>query len=370
MTICLNMIVKDEAAVIARCLRSVRHLVDYWVIVDTGSTDTTREIILQEMASLPGELYERTWVDFGHNRTEALQLAAGKADYTLTLDADEVLEAPAGFAFPALDKDSYLVRVELGSLAYARTLLLKSALPWRYEGVVHEYPDCAEAKTRGQLDGLVNRPRYDGARSKDPQKYAKDAELLRRALEKDPSNARNVFYLAQSYRDAGKPEKALETYQRRAAMGGWEEEVWYSLFQVAVLSERLKHSHETIVCAYLAAYQYRPTRAESMCELARYLRSKNLFALAVVCASVARGIERCSDILFVDSPTYEWKSADEYAISGYWTGAYQQAAEVNRTLLARGKLPVAEVPRILKNLAFCEAKIRGTDYHAAKEKTP
>jgi glycosyltransferase involved in cell wall biosynthesis len=38
-TICLNMIVKGESRVIQRALASVKHLIDYWVIVDTGSTD-------------------------------------------------------------------------------------------------------------------------------------------------------------------------------------------------------------------------------------------------------------------------------------------------------------------------------------------
>ena len=74
-TLCLNMIVKNEAAVIARCLASVRPIIDYWVIVDTGSTDGTQDAIRAFLADLPGELHERPWRDFAHNRTEALDLA-------------------------------------------------------------------------------------------------------------------------------------------------------------------------------------------------------------------------------------------------------------------------------------------------------
>ena len=70
-TICLNMIVKNEAHVIRRCLDSVRPLIDTWVIVDTGSTDGTQDLIREIFADLPGELHERPWHDFGYNRSES-----------------------------------------------------------------------------------------------------------------------------------------------------------------------------------------------------------------------------------------------------------------------------------------------------------
>src|SRR3954470_18971390 len=102
-TVCLNMIVKDEAHVIRRCLDSVRPLIDSWVIVDTGSTDGTQDVIREHLGDLPGTLMERPWVDFAHNRTEALDYARGAADYTFVIDADEVLELDEGFELPLLE---------------------------------------------------------------------------------------------------------------------------------------------------------------------------------------------------------------------------------------------------------------------------
>ena len=87
-TICLTMIVKNESEVIRRCIDSVRNYINYWVIVDTGSTDGTQELIKEIMNEydIPGELHERPWVDFGHNRTESLQYAKDKCDYRLIID--------------------------------------------------------------------------------------------------------------------------------------------------------------------------------------------------------------------------------------------------------------------------------------------
>jgi glycosyltransferase involved in cell wall biosynthesis len=73
--ICLNMIVRDEAHVIERCLASVKPYIDHWVIVDTGSVDDTPARIASALAGVPGTLHHRPWRDFGHNRSEALALA-------------------------------------------------------------------------------------------------------------------------------------------------------------------------------------------------------------------------------------------------------------------------------------------------------
>ena len=58
-----------------------------------------------------------------------------------------------------------------------------------------------------------------GARSADPNKFRKDAAIFDEALKREPENARYVYYLAQSWRDAGDFEKALAAYAHRASMG-------------------------------------------------------------------------------------------------------------------------------------------------------
>ena len=75
------------------------------VVVDGGSTDGTQQIIKEYMQDIPGELHESPWVNFEHNRNEALSLAKGKGDYLLFIDADEELQYDSDFELPYLDKD-------------------------------------------------------------------------------------------------------------------------------------------------------------------------------------------------------------------------------------------------------------------------
>src|ERR1043166_5955708 len=142
--LCLVMIVRDEAPVIRRCLASVRPLIDHWVIVDTGSTDGTQQIVAEFMKGIPGELIERPWVGFAHNRTEAIQYACNRGRYALVVDADETVEVTDDFRKDALTADAYVVVPNHTNITYMRKQILRLDLPWRYEGVLHEQAVCAE----------------------------------------------------------------------------------------------------------------------------------------------------------------------------------------------------------------------------------
>jgi glycosyltransferase involved in cell wall biosynthesis len=354
-SICLNMIVKDESHVIRRCLDTVKPFISHWVIVDTGSTDGTQQIIREHLAGIPGELHERPWKDFGHNRTEALELAKGQADYTLVIDADEVLLTDPGFRLPSLDADGYEILHIVGDsgTAFYMLQLVRSSLPWRYVGVLHEVMTCDQPYRSVKLLGLRTKGYFDSARNADPaQKYARDAQVLEKALESEPDNARYVFYLGQSYRDAGQIERALDAYERRAAMGGFPEEIWYSLFQLGVLHERRGGDFAPALAAYLRAYQFRPTRAEPLCELARHYREKAEYALAFLFANAAIQIPRPADIHFLDERVYDWRALDEYAIAAYYVGKYRESVQAADQLLGSGKLPASERARVEENRRF------------------
>lgn len=334
------MIVKDETHVIKRCLESVKPIIDYWVIVDTGSTDGTQEMIKEFMKDIPGELHERPWVNFGHNRNEALDLARNKGDYILLMDADEkmVYDVP-DYKFPPLVKDFYYIETNHDGSKYQRVEVFNTKLDWKWIGVLHEVIVSGQAKSHETLQGLHIFAKTEGNRSKDPLKYQKDAIVLEKALLDEPGNARTVFYLAQSYRDAGDHEKALLNYQKRVAMGGWDQEVYFSLLQSAHLKHRLEKPENEILKSYEIAYLYRPSRAEPLYFMAKILNERRDFDKAYECAHQGLCIKESDDVLFVDKWVYDYGLLMEYALASYWTDRMTEALVATQLMLSNPNLP-------------------------------
>jgi glycosyltransferase involved in cell wall biosynthesis len=356
--VCLNMIVRDEAHIIVRCLQAARPLIDYWVIVDTGSVDGTQDIIRSYFSEIPGELHQQPWTDFATARNYALELARGRADRLLFLDADDLVSASSEFTEFDSEVGAYYLRIRAGDdMSFERLNLVDTRLPWLWVGPVHEVVICSEPHRVERLCGWSIHSLSDGNRSRDPVgKFLRDAAVLARAVTADPTNTRNVFYLAQCYRDAGQLEQALLWYQRRVDMGGWDEEVWYSLLQIAVLHDRMQNWDRALP-AYLAAYQYKPDRAEPLCDLARHYRLTGKYSVAFLFAASAVQIRMPEDILFVDEGAYTWRALDEYAISAYWIGKYEEALRYNDRLLNEGYLPNHERTRIESNRDFCLTRL-------------
>jgi glycosyltransferase involved in cell wall biosynthesis len=363
-TITLCMIVKNESHVIERCLASVLPVIDHWVIVDTGSTDGTQQKIKDffDRNGIDGELHEIPWKDFGYNRSEALRLAqATDTDYALMIDADEILVFDQGFdpiAFKNnLTADLYNIFAQFGQTRYHRPQLTSNKKRFYYRGILHEYVDCHDPiGTRDFARGFMNTPIQDGARSSDPKKYEKDAVRFEEALasgtveEKDFN--RYHFYLAQSYRDSQQWEKSLEAYLKRADLGGWNEEVFYSLYQAGRIMEILDKPVDNIIQLYFKAYQIAPWRAESLWAAARLCRAFSRFDQGYRFAKQGLKIRYPEGALFVGQGIYEWALLDEFAIAAYWTGNYREARLAGGQLLNDKKFPEDQRERIEANLKF------------------
>lgn len=353
-TICLNMIVKDETKVLCRCLASVKPLIDYWVIVDTGSTDGTQDMIRKFLSDIPGDLYERPWVDFAHNRNEALELAREQGDYILIIDADGELVFEEGFSLPPLNLDGYSIINRAHETHFPILQLISSTSAWNWEGVLHEYLACPSAQC-ATLEGVHTRVKYEGVRSQDPNKFLKDISVLEKALKEDPDNIRYQFYLAQSYRDANQPKEAIAAYTKRVLMEGWGEEVFWSLYQIGHQREKLGDSD--VEESFLTAYQYRPTRAEPLYHLARLKRKNQNYLDAFYYAKIGLDLPYPSDILFLEHWVYEWGLLMEYSLAAYWLGIYSEAEKATRQLIEGETIPDYVKEQARANLHWIEEKL-------------
>jgi len=358
----LCMIVKDEAHVIERCLDSLKILLDYVLIVDTGSTDDTISIIRNWLIinNLPGEVIEENWKNFAYNRSFALtKLQEIEVDYSIMIDADEVLIFDANFNISdfknSLSEEIYDITTNMGGFTYTRPTLTSNKRKYRYEGVVHEFLAMDETSTRGKVVGFYNKPIQDSNRNKDPNKFLNDALLLEEALKTETGEwlvSRYTFYLAQCYKDSGKLELALENYLKRSEQGFWNEEVFISLYSAGNLMKILNYDKSIILQTWMNAYEILPYRAESLWAILQYCRTHGLNNQGYIIGKVAKDIIYPENSLFVEGWVYDYGILDEFSILAFWSGHYSESKESCDRLLEENKIPEYYLERVKSNLQF------------------
>lgn len=282
-TICLNMIVKNESHIIVDTLKNLCSYINfsYWVISDTGSTDNTKELITTffKEKGIPGELVEHEWVDFAYNRTKALECAFNKTDYLLVFDADDSIVGD--FKLPTeYDCDRYTLRFGT-NFSYVRPLLFTNRKKWRFKGVLHEFLENIDPISKsGTIEGdyhLISG--RSGSRNKNPNKYIDDATVLKNAhlqiLDTDYSLAcRYAFYCAQSYKDAGtKWEKdAIEWYIKCLSLNMWDQEKYHSCLSIGNIYMNQKDFQNALKYWYKTV-EYDGERIEGIVNAQNYLRN-------------------------------------------------------------------------------------------------
>ncbi len=336
-TLCLNMIVKNEAKIIIRALASVKDYIDYWVIADTGSTDGTDTIIEQffQDHAIPGELYHHPWQNFGFNRTLALQHAKNKAEYILLMDADMVLLVDDPAFKGKLVDDVYLIYQGI-EFTYANPRIIKSTLDAEYRGVTHEYLYVPNAQ-RTTLTGISFIEYCDGGNR--PEKFQRDVQLLETGLKAEPENERYWFYLGQSYKDLKQYDKAIPCYKKRLELGiefkekEWPEEMYYSLYMLGRCYQEIKN-WAAALAYYLEAYEYYPKRAESIYEVTQCYRTLKKYKLAYKFAQWGLEIPYPKDdILFVSRDVYDYKFLYELSIIFYYSGEKEKGYLLSELLI-------------------------------------
>ena len=372
-TICLCMIVKNESHIIEETLKSVYKYIDYYVINDTGSNDNTREIIKNffDSKNIKGEIINHEfrsckchgkkfkrykWFHFGWNRSYALDKCAGKSDYILVMDADDLIVGDLGIKDKLLTADAYNFRLNHGSVFYRCQLFRNDPkFGWKYTGGIHEYLNPSKHKpVYVNLEGDYEfKARTMGARSQDPNKYKNDAEFLEYLLKEEPRNERYVFYCAQSKHDSGDYASAMKYYHMRTQMGGFAEEVYYSYYRIGLCKKQLKEPIDKIVHAFLRCHNYRPTRAEPLYEIIYMYRCLGMFKEAFSYAEKALRIKYPSeDTLFITKEIYDYKLKDEIALSAYYCNNVRYAKKLWSDILTEKLYPEHEHDRLQMNLEF------------------
>jgi glycosyltransferase involved in cell wall biosynthesis len=358
----LSMIVRDEAAVIERCLKAILPWITHWAVVDTGSKDDTVSKVKQTLAGLPGEVTSFSWInDFSAARNVALALAKKvvgqeQIDSTLVLfiDADETVVLDNGLSRILGSRATRAVwhwYVDANGFRSRKLAVAPLAAALGWIGARHEYlnvsPDIESATFR---DVLV---RYgdDGFRRRNSATLNEDLVFF----SAENVDFRSLFFRARTFEQQERFSEAATVFESAKKLSPSSD--WF--FACIWGQARCAHK-DSMLCAHLyhAALEHSPHRAEPMAGLARIALDANRLPHAIALCTLALGTNMPVDSVMYDHAAYSWlphdllslsyarqhKSASleralhhcDRALDHYWIPANERRRiQVNRTSIAR-----------------------------------
>ncbi|SDZ44823.1 Glycosyltransferase involved in cell wall bisynthesis [Bacillus sp. 166amftsu] len=266
-TISLCMIVKDEEDVLERCLLSVKNLVDEIIIVDTGSTDRTKEIA----SRFTHKIFEFEWVnDFSIARNFSFSKAT--KDYILWLDADDVIDEKNQEKFLQLKQelsslvDSVMMPYHLmfdsedmPIYSTMRNRLVKREKGFAWRGIVHEYLE---------VHGNIIHSNTSIHHKKLKAYTDRNLRIYRELVQKgEMLSTRDLYYYGNELCDHAFFEEALMVYEQfLQTKKGWIEDEISACINMAHCYANLNNNEEQIKSLF-RAFLYDKPRAEVCCQL-------------------------------------------------------------------------------------------------------
>lgn len=369
--LCLTMIVKNESKIIERCLDSVKDLVDYISICDTGSTDDTVAIIENfiQKTGIPGKVHRHEWKNFGYNRTQsavaaqewlATQGYSLKNTHLLLIDADMMMQVTPEFTKSSLKDDEYKLCQKSNTLSYYNTRLIRASLPWDCVGVTHEFWACKIPCREGKLETLVIDDRNDGGCKSD--KFERDVRMLTQGLKDEPNNSRYVFYLATSHHCLKDYDEAIKWYKERIARGGWYEEVWYCKYMIGTCYESMDQ-WEQALSYYLDAHRYNPGRAESLQKISAHYRANKDYEMAYFFAKKGSAVPYpANQVLFVAYTVYDYMFDEDLSICAYYAGFKDEGFAATNRLMLNRNVPAYIKNQACNNVSFYVEPLKGAGF--------
>ncbi|HZV05523.1 MAG TPA: glycosyltransferase [Gemmataceae bacterium] len=244
----LTMIVKNETATLGNCLASVRDLVDEIIVVDTGSSDNTKDIARQHGA----RVFEMPWPDsFAAARNESIRHASGQ--WLLWLDADDKLDEPnrqkLRDLFAGLGDDNFAYSMKCicvsgqpgGSATavdHVRLFRNHPAIRWDYS--VHEQilPALKRAGHAVRFtDIAITHTGYTDPALRH-KKLERNLRLLHLDMAERPHDPFTLFNLGWAYADLGRCAEAIPLLQRSLQHSHIADSITPKLYSILTLCHR------------------------------------------------------------------------------------------------------------------------------------
>jgi hypothetical protein len=254
-----------------------------------------------------------------------------------------------------LDADSYMIDMKMANSVYGYTWMVQCnpERRWSWRGVLHEFVGVVDKKatTRGKIKGGYILSSREGARNKNPVKYYNDAIVFKKTIPTttDDLLTRYWFYMAQSWRDAGEHRLARDAYLKRAEMGGWEEEVYFSWYEAGKLSIKIEARKNKHLIYFFKACEIKRSRWEAAFRIIEFFRMNNMFKEGWNFAKDRLEENWQENYLFVEHDIHEWRFKDSASICAWYAGAKHQWDKLTKEILKVKSLPASDRARILKD---------------------
>lgn len=366
-TISTCLIVKNEEDTLERCLNSVKDFTDEIVIVDTGSTDKTKEIAEKFNCNI----YDFQWInDFGAARNFAFSKAT--KDYILWVDADdyitndniEKIKAIKEKLNPSIDGVSMhysLSRDDKGNTTYSlrRNRIVKRSKNFKWIGKIHEYLE---------VSGNILHEEISIHHGKNKPHTNRNLTIFRSMQEKnDEFSPRDTFYFANELYYNELYEEAIEQYEKFIDSGlGWVEDVKTATSNL-IICYTFTNKKEKRKKAILKTFEIDTPRADLCCRLGEYFLEDNLVKQSIFWYKVALGCKTEKGNLGIDHKDYyTWIPAIQLCVCYSRLGDYDTAYYYNELTA----LYVPNSPKVAHNRNFLTDKFKELNKEAPEiEKT-
>ena len=326
--------VKNEATVMRETLEPLLKAgLKSYLILDTGSTDNTIEVVHQTFADYgitQGYVVEQPFVDFATSRNYLIDRAEEffpQAGFFFMIDAEWYVQNPE-LILPLCAqyyKTPFNVFVATiscgGDEEITANRLFRAHQGARFVGAVHEYIGLETVNISTPI--YINyRPRTAGLQ-KSMTRLHRDLELLFAEHEKDPTIVRLAFFIGQTYHCMQNLEKAAEWYKKASEMQGWDELLFIAKFRCGQCYEALDN-WPLALATFLKAYSMRPTRAEPLVSIAIHYWNNSDPLVAFMFAKQAFAIEYPAlDCCYINKAIYHEMRYDVLARAAWCLGQYE-----------------------------------------------
>jgi len=339
-TLSLAMIVKDESEVLARCLDSVKNLVNEIIIVDTGSTDDTKEIAKR----YTDKIYDFEWIDdFSAARNFSFEKCTGT--WILWLDADDIIKDVDKDKIKNLDSSNYDIIIcdheyshdEFGNsnCTNPRERIIRRSLGLKWEGEIHE---CIPLTSGRQLisDIDVHHYRKHGT----SERNLKILERIVRGNVMEPGfvstgvSSRNVYYLAKEYADIGRIDDAMPYFEKFVTMpGAFWEDVYNALYRLG-MCHRVKGNDESFKLFMWKSIDMEDRRAEPYFQLGQFFMDKCQWDRAIQWLEMCLIVKRPRGLISSYQPEYyTWLPCLQLCVCYNAIGDVKKAHKYNEKVL-------------------------------------